>query len=526
MKKILLLLLCSLSALVGAAQVSVTGFSATAGSPGTVTFTVSWTPDSETGHDSVWVFVDYNTAGTMKRLPLTGAGATPGTAYRPDNSEWGAWVVAPTGTGEFSATVTLSTTTTYNYGSCAYAIPQPPKALYTAYNVITFTGTPPFELKFEGGSVSVPATTYTPPAGSIPASVTDATRAPGVITCETPTITRQPEGKAVCTGTKTRLDVSVTPVTAYRWQWYENGKVVSDGGGGATSSYITSALTATATSYSVTASIGACSVTSNTAVVKVTTTGCPAPEENCTPPEAAVNFADFQPCESAVIGTTWYLTDTREADNVQTYKVRKMPGKAAASGFGNYIWMVQDLRFGNLCPSIGATPSTTLTGVQTGKVSTTGVYYGTCTNLMCEGVPPERGTMYEWGAAINDKNALYGANTAAGCGSTAGNACQGVCPNNWHVPTVSEITWMGASMAMEPGCENNVCWVHSDWWAGVLGGNVSGGCFNFGLVDRIWTSTTYNATQAYLWESSPNKGVTANYPIYAFQGVRCIKNYN
>jgi hypothetical protein len=33
------------------------------------------------GNDSVWVFVDYNTRGTMKRLPSTGATATPHKCY-------------------------------------------------------------------------------------------------------------------------------------------------------------------------------------------------------------------------------------------------------------------------------------------------------------------------------------------------------------------------------------------------------------------------------------------------------------
>jgi hypothetical protein len=185
MKKLSVLLLCALSALAGEAQtnVSVFNFKATPGtSATTATFSVSWT---SAGNDSVWVFVDYNTAGTMKRLPLTTATVSAGTVRSPN--KWGAWVVAPADGGDFSATVTLSSGTTYSYGSCAYAISRPPKALYTAYNTVAFTGTPPFELEFEGSSsVSVPAAIYTIPAGSTLASVTDATRAPGIINCKEP----------------------------------------------------------------------------------------------------------------------------------------------------------------------------------------------------------------------------------------------------------------------------------------------------------------------------------------------------
>jgi hypothetical protein len=189
MKKSLLLIICSLSALAGAAQtyVSVSNFNANIGSSATtVTFNVSWT---SAGNDSVWVFVDYNTQGTMKRLPLTGATTTLGTVHRPDNNNQGAWVIAPA-SGEFATTVTLSSGTTYSYGSCAYAIPQPPTGQYTAYNVIKFTGTPPFDLTFKdaGGSVSVAAGTYTLPAGKTPASFTDATRAPGIIRCKAPAV--------------------------------------------------------------------------------------------------------------------------------------------------------------------------------------------------------------------------------------------------------------------------------------------------------------------------------------------------
>jgi hypothetical protein len=77
MKKILLLMMCCPAML--AAQngngVTVNGLDV---KPGTVTFNVSWCNIGmpTLWSDSVWVFVDYNNAGKMERLPLSGATLT------------------------------------------------------------------------------------------------------------------------------------------------------------------------------------------------------------------------------------------------------------------------------------------------------------------------------------------------------------------------------------------------------------------------------------------------------------------
>ncbi|MDR3181181.1 MAG: hypothetical protein LBT61_04550, partial [Prevotellaceae bacterium] len=150
---------------------------------------------------------------------------------------------------------------------------------------------------------------------------------------------------------------------------------------------------------------------------------------SCTPPGATVNFTAFNPCNTATTGNYWYLTDTRESNNVQTYKVKKM-----ADG---HIWMVQDLKFGDKCNK------TTFTGSdgkdQTGNVTslTDKTYYGDCTNVKTSLTPSNRGYMYDWAAAINKPGAYRGSNADVGCtgtGSTA-NACQGICPEGWRVPT-------------------------------------------------------------------------------------------
>jgi uncharacterized protein (TIGR02145 family) len=321
--------------------------------------------------------------------------------------------------------VTLSSSTTYSYGSCAYAIPQPPKGQYTAYNAIEFTGTPPFVVKLKGGGSATVASspyTYTPVPNDPPASFTDATRAPGVITCTPPTITRQPASKTACSGSPTRVDIATTPAAAY--QWYENGAAIPEGNGGTANIYTTASLNAT-TTYKVTATVGACSVTSNEAVVSIT--DCSA--MTCTPPEAIVTFANFKPCESAATGTTWYLTDTREPNNLQTYKVRKMPNGT--------IWMVQDLKFGDKCDNILTHSST---ADQQGKVTTTNPnHYGDCrTNTT-----PGTGYRYDLAAAMNAPGWYSSATTTPVC--VAGTNCQGVCPAGWRVPA------QGSFIALESG---------------------------------------------------------------------------
>jgi hypothetical protein len=107
---LLLLFLCPL---VVSAQngVEVSGLAVNAG---TVTFNVSWDKDNPDmpalWSDSVWVFVDYNNAGKMTRLPVTAATASAGTVIKVDGNDKGAWVIGNARTnGSFSATVQLLT---------------------------------------------------------------------------------------------------------------------------------------------------------------------------------------------------------------------------------------------------------------------------------------------------------------------------------------------------------------------------------------------------------------------------------
>jgi hypothetical protein len=167
---------------------------------GTVTFEVSW---KNTGmpalwSDSVWVFVDYNDAGVMTRLPLS-AGATltatsapgVGKVVKESDNDKGVWVVGnakTSGAGSFSATVQLLTATATATGACVYASNYPPVGEYTSVTNISFTGTPPYEvvLKLDGGGTiiqSISSSSYVMPAGYTVESFTDKTGAPGFINC-------------------------------------------------------------------------------------------------------------------------------------------------------------------------------------------------------------------------------------------------------------------------------------------------------------------------------------------------------
>jgi hypothetical protein len=189
MKKILLLVMCC--PLMLAAQngngVTVNGLDV---KPGTVTFNVSWrnTGMPALWSDSVWVFVDYNKAGKMERLPVTSATATAGTVTKVQGNDKGVWVIGDArSAGNFSATVKLHTATADLYGICAYASNYPPVGEYTEANKIKFTGTPPYNLVLgNAGSgthtYSINDNYYNLYEGETLQSFTDKTGAPGSVT--------------------------------------------------------------------------------------------------------------------------------------------------------------------------------------------------------------------------------------------------------------------------------------------------------------------------------------------------------
>jgi uncharacterized protein (TIGR02145 family) len=245
-----------------------------------------------------------------------------------------------------------------------------------------------------------------------------------------------------------------------------------------------------------------------------------------TPPGSTVTFAAFDPCPVAPIGSVWYLTDTRELDNQQTYKVRKMED--------GHIWMVQDLKFGNLC---GTTFSGS-TADQTGHVSSIGTYYGDCTAATSTSTPANRGYLYDWAAAINKAGAYYGSSTNVGCSGTvtgtagpAPGACQGLCPAGWHLPTGGPAGEYYALHHAIGGCSElkDGCWNDASAWDGVLGGysNATGRLYGQSSDAYYWTSTysvTTTAYYLYFADGSAFAGTATDGKYYGFL-VRCVRNY-
>jgi hypothetical protein len=229
----LLLLFCPvvLSAQTGNG-VTVENLSVHTGSPTTVTFDVRWDKADmpPVWSDTVWVFVDYNDNGVMKRLPLN-TGATliapsmPTATIEVPNSQ-GAWVVGNArSTGSFSATVQLFTDTPVVAGACAYASNYPPLAKYTAADKITFTGTPTYSLVLEyyadGSTISASAGEFFDvPQSYTLRSFTDKTGAPGTFSCMPPAAPTVAEA-AFCFGQPAQLTALAPNSDIITIAWYD-----------------------------------------------------------------------------------------------------------------------------------------------------------------------------------------------------------------------------------------------------------------------------------------------------------------
>jgi uncharacterized protein (TIGR02145 family) len=254
-------------------------------------------------------------------------------------------------------------------------------------------------------------------------------------------------------------------------------------------------------------------------------------DESCTAPGRTVDFTAFEPCSNATAGDYWYLTDTREPSNIQTYKVKQM-----ADG---RIWMVQNLKFGDKCNKeayVGNTSSD-----QKGNLTTiSGDYFGDCMNRWdASRTPDARGYLYNWAAAVNKSGAYYGGSykgcsgKSAGTTSTNPGACRGICPVGWHIPTggtSGEFYDLHNASGRNCSTSSDKCWNASSDWEGVLGGDVlvSGALNGPGEHANYWTSTDYgNSVYAYclLFYSTSVLPGTSFSSKYSGFPVRCVRNY-
>jgi uncharacterized membrane protein len=172
--------------------VTVTNLVVSSGSPSTVTFDVSWknTGMPPVWSDSVWVFVDYNEDGVMKRLPVTGATVSAGIMEKIPGNDQGVRVIGNARTaGNFSATIQLFSDTANISEACAYA------SNYLSVgewkndgSEVSFTGTPNYTIWLENIQSGAPSSVtsgkdFMVLPGYVITSFTDKTGAPGELKC-------------------------------------------------------------------------------------------------------------------------------------------------------------------------------------------------------------------------------------------------------------------------------------------------------------------------------------------------------
>jgi uncharacterized protein (TIGR02145 family) len=253
--------------------------------------------------------------------------------------------------------------------------------------------------------------------------------------------------------------------------------------------------------------------------------------KSSTAPGVTVDFTAFDPDPGAATGTVWYLTDTREENNQQTYKVKKMQD--------GRIWMVQDLKFGDKCNKDAFTGSTS--NQTSSKLTSIGGYiYGDCMNRWdASRTPDARGYLYDWAAAIQKTGAFHGSGSNVGCSGTvtgtagtAPGACQGICPKGWHIPTgntTGEFYTLHNVSGRSCATNSDKCWNASSDWEGVLTGYCEpGGTLDYpGYRAYYWSSTYTDNNTAYrlhFYSTVVYPGANSSLKHYGFS-VRCVRNY-
>jgi uncharacterized protein (TIGR02145 family) len=324
-----------------------------------------------------------------------------------------------------------------------------------------------------------------------------------------PTFIKQPENKTICYGTA-QLSVVISPAAVY--QWYEgNNSTPVLASNGTISTY-----TATPATYTVTASVGACSVTSNEAVVSTMTATAG------TAPGSTVTFAAFNPCADAAVGTVWYLTDNRSTGgNNQTYKVKMMPD--------GHVWMVQNMKFG-ACSTTGTWRNDNSADSVITTPTVASGYVGHCRSN--HNGASDNGFLYNWAAAINNSDAYYSSTITVGCSGTgaAANACRGICPENWHIPTSGskgELNVLFSFLVNAGLCVGSSCWyAASSPWENKFPGLCNSNGSTVTERTDLWSSTYFDLNTAYaMIVIVDNANTLMTYSKNQGRTVRCVRNY-
>jgi uncharacterized protein (TIGR02145 family) len=244
-----------------------------------------------------------------------------------------------------------------------------------------------------------------------------------------------------------------------------------------------------------------------------------------------LDFEVSPPTGNEPVGTMWYLTDGREPNNIQRYKVKKMPD--------GHIWMVQDLKFGDKCGTkttfAGSNGSDKTNGNYT---SLPGTWYGDCRNNSQAGA----GYLYDWAATMQKSGAYAGSTADVGCSGTAGGtagknpaACRGICPEGWHIPTGGTAGEFKALYDKYSAgtcvADNYFCWGPNSAFEGALNGWCeSNGALNGQSWSVVYFSSTfYSSTEVYALyartSDSDNGTRFAGNTKQNGYALRCVMNY-
>jgi hypothetical protein len=529
---LLALLLCPI-VLVAQNGVTVSNLAVDAG---TVTFNVSWDRNSEVLSDnkfvwldSVWVFVDYNDKGTMKRLPLS-AGATltwtsaPGVGRvkeEPGNDS-GVWVIGNAKTapsGSFSATVKLFTATADIAGACAYASNYPPVGKYISGTEISFTGTPMYDIVLKNGS-SATSTWYstgqfTVPPGYTVQSFSDKTGAPGTFNCISPAAPTNPSSNSRCGNGAVTFSATAPSDCTIDWYDAPHGGSTVTGGYGVTS--FSPTLTQTASYYAQARNTTTGCVSSSrltvmgtvNAVPTVTRSGGDASQtvyQNSTITTITYTASN---ATGIVLSSGSFPTGVTGSANGLVFTISGNP-----SDLGTFGYAVTASHT-NGCA--GATSSGTLTVRATtppGAASTQTWTYDTQTwsdviqisecataSFKVDGQTPSCCSSSATGRLLYYYNWAYV------------NANKGkMCPSPWRVPTKGDLDGLTASATGSK--------VFDDWKAT---GAFVNGSLGWTAYSMLWSSTEYNDTYAYYMDLKIYYWDKTTEPKISGMPVRCIK---
>jgi uncharacterized protein (TIGR02145 family) len=527
--------------------VTVTNLAVTTGSPTTVTFDVSWT---DTGmpavwSDSVWVFVDFNDAGVMKRLPLL-AGATltatsapgVGKVIEVSGNDKGVWVVGNArSAGNFSATVQLLTGTANVAGACAYGSNYPPVGEYTTAAHLSFTGTAPYEivLKHKDGSIIVrkSESPYSVPLDYTVQSFTDKTGAPGIIKCLWPTVyTLTASASSFCTaGAGVTFGLSGTE-NGLKYQLYRGATAVAALTGAGSAATFSSAFnvagvyTARAIADDVycTASMSGAHALSENSLPTIIRTGGDAGQT--VPQNTAITTITYTGNNASSIalssggfptgvtgsaaGTVFTISGTASASGTFGYTVTAFHTNGCSAASSGTITVFTT-------PPGAASTQTWVIGDQTWSAPLQKAQTGCKDTTYISSTPSYRSSGLNIGSGY-----LYN-------GPCISNRAAELCPSPWRVPTRSDfctlITYLGGTCTngSQPGIRDILmASTGSPSWGGVYGGYAANeNLYNTTSRAYYWAADLYYSMNIY---SSGFVGpqVTNSSSNIGYQ-VRCVR---